>query len=104
MIRILMQSVPLDIDITDITTQLELIDKVKHVHHLHVWEIDEHNRSLEAHVVISEADHKDAEIIKKQIKNVLEKSFRITHSTIEFEYGEQTKHDTCNDKSVISPH
>lgn len=103
-IRILMQSVPLNIDITDVTARLEGVENVQQVHHLHVWELDEHTRSLEAHVMISEIDHEDAEIIKKKIKNVLEDAFKITHSTIEFEYEKQSEHDCCVDKSVIAPH
>jgi len=103
-IRILMQSVPDNIDIADVIDQLEKIEKVKQVHHLHIWELDEYNRSLEAHIVIAEKDHKDAEIIKRQIKDTLKKAFRITHSTIEFEYDQQSEHDTCVDKSVIAPH
>jgi cobalt-zinc-cadmium efflux system protein len=103
-IRILMQSVPTNIDIKDVTTKLEEIENVQQVHHLHVWELNEHERSLEAHVVISESGHKDAEIIKSHIKDILNKSFQITHSTIEFEYEKQSEHDTCVDKSVIASH
>ncbi len=103
-IRILMQSVPTNIDINEVITKLENIENVKQVHHLHVWEMNEHERSLEAHVVISESGHTDAEIIKNHIKDILNKSFQITHSTIEFEYDNQSEHDCCNDKSTITPH
>jgi len=103
-IRILMQSVPLNIDINDVIKKIEEIEKVKQVHHLHVWELNEHDRSLEAHVVISESGHNDAEKIKNHIKDILNKSFQITHSTIEFEYENQSKHNSCADKSVIVSH
>jgi cobalt-zinc-cadmium efflux system protein len=103
-IRILMQSVPLNLDITDVIKKIEKIEKVKQVHHLHVWELNEHERSLEAHVVIAESGHNDAEKIKSHIKDILKKSFQITHSTIEFEYENQSKHNSCADKSVIASH
>ena len=93
-IRILMQSVPTNIDINDVIIKLEEIENVKEVHHLHVWELNEHDRSLEAHVVISESGHQDAEKIKSQIKDILNELFQISHSTIE----------CCNDKSIITPH
>ncbi|RKZ49047.1 MAG: cation transporter [Gammaproteobacteria bacterium] len=101
-IRILMQSVPVNIDIIDVTMRLEEIENVQQVHHLHVWELDEHTRSLEAHVVISKADHEAIGKVKGQIKEVLNRSFQITHSTIEFE--SESEHDVCTYKSVITPH
>ncbi|MGB1800885.1 MAG: cation diffusion facilitator family transporter [Gammaproteobacteria bacterium] len=76
-IRILMQSVPADIDINEVTKRLEKIENIKEVHHLHVWELNEHERSLEAHVVITESGHQDAEIIKGQIKDILNESFHV---------------------------
>lgn len=97
-----MQSVPTDIDINEVTAKLEEIEHVQEVHHLHVWELNEHDRSLEAHIVISEAGHQDTEIIKGQIKDILNESFQITHSTIEFEI--QSKNNNCCDKSIIVPH
>jgi cobalt-zinc-cadmium efflux system protein len=103
-IRILMQSVPTNIDINEVVKKLEYIENVKEVHHLHVWEMNEHERSLEAHVVISESGNTDTEVIKNHIKDILNKSFQITHSTIEFEYDNQSKNNNCCDKSVITPH
>lgn len=103
-IRILMQSVPADIDINEVTKRLEDIENIKEVHHLHVWELNEHERSLEAHVVITESGHQDSEIIKGQIKDILNESFHISHSTIEFEYESQSENNNCCDKSIITPH
>jgi cobalt-zinc-cadmium efflux system protein len=103
-IRILMQSVPADIDINEVTKRLEKIENIKEVHHLHVWELNEHERSLEAHVVITESGHQDAEIIKGQIKDILNESFHISHSTIEFEYESQSENNNCCDNSIITPH
>lgn len=103
-IRILMQSVPTDIDINEVTKKIEEIENIKEVHHLHVWELNEHERSLESHVVISESGHQDAEKIKGQIKDILNESFQISHSTIEFEYESQSINNNCCDNSIITPH
>lgn len=103
-IRILMQSVPEDIEINEVIAQLEAIDNVCEVHHLHVWELNEHEKSLEAHVVISENGHESAELIKNRIKETLSRNFRIDHSTIEFEYDSQTGNVQCRDQSIIMPH
>ena len=33
---------------------MQSIEGVIEVHHLHIWELDEHHRALEAHVVVDE--------------------------------------------------
>ena len=103
-IRILTQSVPIGIDINEVSKKLEEIENIKEVHHLHVWELNEHDRSLEAHVVISESGYQEAELIKSHIKDILNESFQITHSTIEFEYESQSNDNNCCDNSIITPH
>ena len=101
-IRILMQSTPIDIDINDIVTTLTTIDSVVDVHHIHVWELNEHTRSLEAHVSITDLDPDRMEAIKAKIKESLVEKFNITHSTIELEMP--SHENNCNEKSIVSPH
>ena len=84
-IRILMQSTPLDIDLAELIHTLEREPGVLGVHHVHVWEIDEHRRSLEAHVVIDPRDASRIEEIKQGLKRRLAQRYRIRHSTLEFE-------------------
>ncbi len=84
-IRILMQSTPLDIDLAELVHTLENVEGVKSLHHVHVWEIDEHRRSLEAHVVIDPDDAGKIEEIKQRIKSLLTKRYHVHHSTLEFE-------------------
>lgn len=103
-IRILMQSTPVDIDVNELITALQSIDNVRAVHHLHIWEMDEYQRALEAHVVIHEHDHAKAESTKKRIKSVLDEAFQIKHSTIEFEYDDNSGDTLCNDHRVITSH
>jgi cobalt-zinc-cadmium efflux system protein len=52
---------------------------------VHIWELDEHHRALEAHIVVDD-DHllRWAEI-KQQIKRHLTERFHVHHSTLEFE-------------------
>jgi len=62
---------------------MESVKGVSNVHHLHLWQIDEHKNALEAHVVITHFNK--TEQIKMALKAALEKHFSITHSTLEFE-------------------
>ncbi len=82
-IHILMQGAPPDIAIEEVLKRMENITGVANVHHVHLWQLDEHNNALEAHVVI--ADFAKTEQIKAALKAELEKCFEITHSTLEFE-------------------
>jgi cobalt-zinc-cadmium efflux system protein len=82
-IHILMEGTPESIDIKDVIKKMEAIDGVVEVHHLHIWQLDEHKNALEAHVQIE--DFNNAQEIKEQLKAVLNEQFSIVHSTLEFE-------------------
>jgi len=82
-IHILMQGTPEDIAIEDVISAMENIEGVSNVHHMHIWQLDEHKNALEAHVVIQ--DFNQSETIKTALKTALEEHFKITHSTLEFE-------------------
>lgn len=93
-ISILMQSAPEGIDLERLTSRLRSVDGVEELHHLHLWEIDEHCPSLEAHVVISERERQGE--IKRELKRLLAEEFGIHHSTLEFEWkGERCEAEVC---------
>jgi cobalt-zinc-cadmium efflux system protein len=84
-VRILMQAAPAGLDLQAMINELNALDGVDHLHHVHVWQIDEHRRSLEAHVMVSEVDSSQWSAIKQRIKQALSDRFDIDHSTLEFE-------------------
>ncbi|BCX80963.1 cobalt-zinc-cadmium efflux system protein [Methylomarinovum caldicuralii] len=94
-IRILMQSTPADINLAELIHTLESVEGVCGVHHVHVWEIDEHRRSLEAHVVIDPDDASRIEAIKQRLKRRLEERYHIGHSTLEFELATPETVSAC---------
>ncbi len=82
-IHILMEGTPEDISIEEVIKAMEGVRSVSNVHHVHLWQLDEHRNGLEAHVVID--DFMDSEAIKAALKDELKQQFSITHSTLEFE-------------------
>lgn len=84
-VRILMQAAPVGFGLNQLTESLNSLEGVDHVHHVHVWQIDEHRRSLEAHVMVSDPGDADWTAIKRRIKTILAERFEIDHSTLEFE-------------------
>ena len=81
--RVLMEGAPPGLDLTELTAAVEQIEGVDNLHHLHVWELDEQHRALEAHLTVSSSEGLDT--IKTQVKQLLHDKFDISHSTLEFE-------------------
>lgn len=80
-VRILMLGTPEGREAEDVSAAMLGVDGVEDVHHLHLWQIDEHRGSLEAHVVVS---GESAEVMTA-LKTLLTTRFGISHSTLEFE-------------------
>jgi cobalt-zinc-cadmium efflux system protein len=101
--RMLMEGTPADFDVSALIERIEANRDVVGIHHLHLWELDEEHRALEAHVVIQKKDAVKLEVIKHQIKELLADEFEIQHTTLEFELaGDQENH--CHDTRVIAEH
>jgi cobalt-zinc-cadmium efflux system protein len=84
-IAILMNSAPLQLDTQEVVEAIASLDRVCDVHHVHLWQLDEHHASLEAHIVIASEDAGEMESIKQSIKQRLREQFHIEHTTLEFE-------------------
>jgi cobalt-zinc-cadmium efflux system protein len=83
---ILMQGTPAGLSIEAVKQAVETIDGVRDMHHIHIWELDEHRRALEAHIVIAEDRcMSQLESFKAEVKRLLEDKFEIAHSTLELE-------------------
>ena len=92
-IRILMDSVPEDIDLDELVAAMQSVEHVNDVHHVHVWQLDEHHRALEAHVVIDAATLHQLDATRERLKELLVARFEIGHSTLEFETSKAADHD-----------
>ena len=84
-IHILMQGTPAHVSIDRIILAMESLDQVESVHHVHVWQLDEHRNALEAHVVVMDQNLVHIEAIKQRIRDSLKAEFEIAHSTLEIE-------------------
>ena len=86
-VDILMEGVPKNIDLDQLVAEVEALDRVLGMHHLHVWQFDEQTVALEAHIVIDKADLEHMEAMKHAIKHTLGEAFHIHHTTLEFEFA-----------------
>lgn len=62
------------------------IDGVADVHHVHLWQMQEHAAALDCHVVVNADGWRRIEEIKGAIKDSLRDRFGIAHSSLEFEH------------------
>ncbi|MFO7909300.1 MAG: cation transporter [Halomonas sp.] len=85
-IRTLMLGSPPDIDGEAVIALMRDLDGVEDVHHVHLWQMQEHIAALDCHVVVSEANWQHLENIKAAIKTRLKAQFGIGHSSLEFEH------------------
>ena len=84
-IRTLMLGSPPDIDGNDVVRAIQCVDGVVDVHHVHLWQMQEHAAALDCHIVVERERMGEADKIKENVKSVLHERFSIEHSTLEFE-------------------
>jgi cobalt-zinc-cadmium efflux system protein len=94
-IHILMEGAPADVNTEELLAAMQAVEGVEEVHHLHLWELDEHQRALEAHVVVDALRMEHWPAIKREIKVRLNEQFHIHHSTPELECRDETECQPC---------
>ena len=93
--RIMMQYTPDGIDINKIVVAINRVAGVKNLHHIHIWQLNEHDIMFESHVDLKEdISVSEFEKIMQQIETIL-KGFNINHSTLQPEF------DVDDDKEII---
>lgn len=82
-IHILLQGVPLGVDIDAIETALLTINPIKAVHDLHIWSLTSGKNVLSVHIVADLSQRSEQAILAEVDCTV--RSFGITHTTVQIE-------------------
>lgn len=85
-VRTLMLGSPPDADHEGIVAALRGVEGVEDVHHVHLWQMQEHEAALDCHVVLTHDGWTRIETIKAEIKAALREGHGIGHSSLEFEH------------------
>ena len=95
-LRVLMLFTPEDVKVKDIVNSVCEIPGIKNMHHVHIWQLNEEEVHLEAHIDF-ENDIKLSEFdrILEKIENLLYEKYHINHINIQPEYGK------CDTKDLI---
>lgn len=91
-VHILMEGVPLDLNIREIEDSITHLDGVCCVYDLHIWSITTNRNALSAHVVLSDPDY-DRNLLLTRLRDLLKTRFLIDHSTIQIESGHEMRPD-----------
>lgn len=84
---ILMQFAPAAIDQKEVIQVLQQIDQISGVHHIHLWQLSDHNIYFEAHLVLrNNYPVSDTQSVTENAQQLLKNHFGITHTTFQYEY------------------
>ncbi len=93
---ILMQKVPEGIDVKELSREIkDAYPMIKDIHHVHIWQIGEGEKLMEAHINVDDVRISEANEIGDKIKKIVREKFGITHVTLQFE------HDRCKGEGLI---
>ncbi len=95
-VDILMQSTPPGLSLEQIKLQVEKLEEVDNIHHLHVWKLNDSQIHLETHVNLkNNIDMVKMMVVKQKIEQLLRKKFNIQHITL------QTGYNCCNNQTTL---
>jgi cobalt-zinc-cadmium efflux system protein len=87
-IDILMQATPRELNLEQVKTKVESIEKIDNIHHVHAWKLDDQQIHFEGHINLkNNVDMTEMMDLKLIIKTILHEEFNVSHITLEFGYG-----------------
>lgn len=92
--KVLMLYTPDIIEVKEIVNIINALPKIKSIHHIHVWQLNEEETHLEAHIDFNN-DIQVSEFgeILHTIEDILQEKFGINHVTLQPEYGKEDNKD-----------
>ena len=95
-IDILMQSTPNSIKLDEVKAVIEKHPQIRNVHHVHCWQMQDHDILFEAHIEITrDITVSESNRLLSEIEHLLKEQFGITHTTFQIEFG------YCDDTEMI---
>jgi cobalt-zinc-cadmium efflux system protein len=85
-LNILLEGTPRGVKLELVESEIRSIEGVNDVHDLHCWCIGSETRALSCHISIADIPPSVSERILRDVKDRLHHSFRIDHTTIQFEH------------------
>ncbi|MGV8945842.1 MAG: cation diffusion facilitator family transporter [Lutibacter sp.] len=86
-LKILMLFVPSHIKIEEIVSEIDKVDGIKNIHHIHLWQLNDHECHFEAHLEFKD-DIKlsQFDVICEEVEKLLLEKFQIQHCNLQPEF------------------
>ena len=94
-VKVIMMATPAGFSLEEIARAIRAVPGVSNVHHIHLWQLDEHDVHFEAHVEVDDMRVSETGAILKEIQSRLRDKFGISHVTIQFE------NNVCAEKDLL---
>ncbi len=86
--KVLMLFTPDEIPVKQIVAEINAFDSIKNVHHVHVWQLNEEEIHLEAHIDFNhDITLSQFDVILHDIEDLVLKKYDINHVNIQPEFG-----------------
>jgi len=86
-LNILLEGMPRGMKLTAVENTIRQVNGVNDVHDLHVWSIGSETNALSCHISIADIPPSASERILRDVRERLQRDFRIDHTTIQFEHA-----------------
>jgi cobalt-zinc-cadmium efflux system protein len=94
--RVLMLFTPDTIEVRQIVDTINELDSIKNVHHVHIWQLNEEELHLEAHIDFDrDINLSEFDSVLEKIEALVREKYGINHVNIQPEFGK------CDSKRVI---
>jgi cobalt-zinc-cadmium efflux system protein len=97
--KVSLQVVPDEVDTRALEEKFRQVDKIKSVHHTHIWTMDGINHVLTTHIVVDQdIDQANVLKIKSALKHIAY-DMHCEHVTLEIEYSNEDcslNHEHCD--------
>lgn len=93
--RILLEGVPVGLDLAEVEQAVLAVDGVAGVHDLHVWSVSSTDAVLSAHVQLADTQLSRTTRVVDEVKEALAASFGVHHATLEVECVGREWTDGC---------
>ncbi|WP_248724557.1 cation diffusion facilitator family transporter [Seonamhaeicola sp. ML3] len=92
--KVLMLFTPDNISVKEIVSELNTLESIKNVHHVHIWQLNEEETHLEAHVDFKhDITLSQFDVILQEIERILLTKYHINHVNIQPEFGKEDPKD-----------
>ena len=85
-LNILLEGLPKGIRLDAVAAAMRATQGVLGVHDLHIWSLGSNTHALSCHVLIEDVPPSSSDSILRELTGVLEESFHIHHTTVQFEH------------------